>query len=412
MSERPASQAGLYHERLQRGRELLARRSPSAGRPTPALARYNLRPLPHRMATILSDDDLRDKLADQAKKYGLTGGDIADYVAKNFKAQRDAERETEAQAKKEREESQIRKRLAEEEEKAIKAKAARDKELFDLRREIEERRELTDKDKRAAMLEKQDRLTSLNIEVLEQQKANAERKSVEIDKEHIKLPFYSDSDDIDKYLLHFEKIATIAGWKKSAWACHLIGLLRGRAKDAVAHLSVAKSADYDEVKKALLRYFKVDADTYRQRFRTLKREGEETVVQLLEKLKHCVELWMEVAGKDIEEAVDVLDIFLQERVYESLSKSVCRQVKLMGPKNVEQVAEYATHVEAANRASEQIARDKHPDQCKPRRPAASKNGDSSDTFPMSSMDCSTSEQGDGVGSENQAADFQSRVPNM
>ena len=401
MGDKIPSGVERYQVRLQRGRELLVQLSPSLTRPTTASKRYNLRPLPHRMAKVLPDDELRDKLADQAKKYGLTGGDIVDYVAKNFKAQRDAERETGAQAQKEKEESQIRQRLAVEEEKAIQAKARRDQELFDLKREIEERREVTDKDQRATMLEKQDRLTSLNIEVLEKQKANAERKSMEIDKEHIKLPFYSDADDIDKYLLHFEKIATVAGWRKSAWACHLIGLLRGRAKDAIAHLSVEKSADYDEVKKALLRYFKVDADTYRQRFKTLRREGEETVVQLLDKLKHCVKLWMEVAGKDSKDADDVLDIFLQERVYESLPKSVCRQVKLMGPKNVEMLAEYATHVEAANRASEQISRDRHFDPNKPKRPFPSRNSEVSDSSSLSSSNYSTSEKGDqGTKAEN------------
>ncbi|KAL8605940.1 hypothetical protein ACOMHN_024764 [Nucella lapillus] len=56
--------------------------------------------------------------------------------------------------------------------------------------------------------------------------------------------------------------------------------------------------------------------------------------------------------------MDVLDIFLQEKLYDTMSYGVCRQVKLTMPKTADEVATTATRVEAANRAAEQIAKEK------------------------------------------------------
>ena len=47
-----------------------------------------------------------------------------------------------------------------------------------------------------------------------------------------KLPFFDDDkDNIDSYLLRFERYANLQGWKQNDWSVHLSALLKGKALD-------------------------------------------------------------------------------------------------------------------------------------------------------------------------------------
>ena len=53
-----------------------------------------------------------------------------------------------------------------------------------------------------------------------------------------RLPCYEESrDQIDSYLLRFEKYATVNNWSRSDWAIHLSALLRGKALDVYSRLN-------------------------------------------------------------------------------------------------------------------------------------------------------------------------------
>ena len=52
------------------------------------------------------------------------------------------------------------------------------------------------------------------------------------DAKHPKLPsFIDDKDELDSYLLRFERYAENASWEKNTWAINLSALLTGRAMD-------------------------------------------------------------------------------------------------------------------------------------------------------------------------------------
>ena len=63
--------------------------------------------------------------------------------------------------------------------------------------------------------------------------------------------------------------------KKDKWAFKLASQLVGKAQQAYAGLSVTDASDYDQLKSAILRWYDITEESYRQRFRTAKpRPGE------------------------------------------------------------------------------------------------------------------------------------------
>ena len=83
-----------------------------------------------------------------------------------------------------------------------------------------------------------------------------------------KLPsFIDEKDELDSYLLHFERYAENASWKKDTWAIKLSALLTGRAMDVYTRMSDADASDYDKLKKALLTRYNYTEDGYRKGFR-------------------------------------------------------------------------------------------------------------------------------------------------
>ena len=91
-----------------------------------------------------------------------------------------------------------------------------------------------------------------------------------------KLPsFIDEKDELDSYLLRFERYAENASWEKDTWAIKLSALLTGRAMDFYTRMSDADVSNYDKLKKALLTRYNYTEDGYRKRFREATPENEE-----------------------------------------------------------------------------------------------------------------------------------------
>ena len=60
-------------------------------------------------------------------------------------------------------------------------------------------------------------------------------------------------DQIDAYLLRFERFARTQGWPKEDWASSLSVLLSGRALEVYSRLSDAEANNYDSLKLSLLK---------------------------------------------------------------------------------------------------------------------------------------------------------------
>ena len=70
---------------------------------------------------------------------------------------------------------------------------------------------------------------------------------------HIRLvpPFLE--KEVDKYFLHFEKVAENLKWPKEHWTLLLQNVIIGKAWEIYAQLTVEQSSSYDTVKELILK---------------------------------------------------------------------------------------------------------------------------------------------------------------
>ena len=79
--------------------------------------------------------------------------------------------------------------------------------------------------------------------------------------------FIGEKDELDSYLIRFERYAENASWEKNTWAITMSALLTGRAMDVYTRMSDADAKDYDKSKKALLTWYTYTEDGYRKSFK-------------------------------------------------------------------------------------------------------------------------------------------------
>ncbi|XP_076449992.1 uncharacterized protein LOC143286334 [Babylonia areolata] len=180
-----------------------------------------------------------------------------------------------------------------------------------------------------------------------------ELKQEEVEAE-ISQPFsiapYDGKGDFDDFLTHFERVALLNKWKPSSWAARLVTLLQGQARDACLRVPPERLHDYESLKAALLREFRLDAHAYCKRFRSMRKLAEETFIQFLERLKVCLSRWCTAAGRDYDSAEDLRDLFLQEQFLATLNPDLVSEVKREEPDRVEEVARITSKVVGARRA--------------------------------------------------------------
>ena len=89
---------------------------------------------------------------------------------------------------------------------------------------------------------------------------------------HIRfVPTFSETE-VDKYFLHFEKVACSLKWPKESWTLLLQSTLVGKAREAYSALLIEESCQYDLVKAAVLKAYELVPE---QKFRSsIKREGQ------------------------------------------------------------------------------------------------------------------------------------------
>ena len=85
--------------------------------------------------------------------------------------------------------------------------------------------------------------------------------------------------EVDKYFLHFEKIANSLKWPKEYWTLLLQSVFIGKAREIYSSLSIEQCQRYDAVKKAVLKAYELVPEAYRQQIRSAKKESNQTHVE-------------------------------------------------------------------------------------------------------------------------------------
>ena len=115
-------------------------------------------------------------------------------------------------------------------------------------------------------------------------------KSFDVTK-HIRLVPPFQEKEVDKYFLHFEKVAENLKWPKEHWTLLLQSVVIGKAREIYTQLSLEQSSDYDKVKELILKGYELVPEAYRQKFRDCRKEHDQTHVEFARTKEQLFDRW-------------------------------------------------------------------------------------------------------------------------
>ena len=152
--------------------------------------------------------------------------------------------------------------------------------------------------------------------------------------------FNADSDDLDAYILRFERHATLSKWPRGAWAPALGNLLTGSALDCYTRLPLSQAEDYDALKHALLQHFTLTADGFRKRFRETKQKDGESFAQFAARVSGYTHRWVELSECD-DSFEAVLDLCIREQLLACCTRELAIFIRERTPRDVQEFVKHA-----------------------------------------------------------------------
>lgn len=110
------------------------------------------------------------------------------------------------------------------------------------------------------------------MKVVEDSKAASAVKSISGELSGVKLVPLSEKDDVEAYVVTFERIMEAHKVDKDRWAHYLAPQLTGRAQLAFAALPTADSGKYESIKAAILQRYDINEEAYIGAVSTRQRE--------------------------------------------------------------------------------------------------------------------------------------------
>ena len=108
---------------------------------------------------------------------------------------------------------------------------------------------------------------------------------------HIRLVPPFQEKEVDKYFLHFEKVAENLKWPKEHWTLLLQSVVIGKAREIYTQLPLDQSSDYDTVKNLILKAYELVPEAYRQKFRNCRKEHDQTHVEFARTKEQLFDRW-------------------------------------------------------------------------------------------------------------------------
>nr|XP_054592943.1 uncharacterized protein LOC129159773 [Nothobranchius furzeri] len=132
----------------------------------------------------------------------------------------------------------------------------------------------------------------------------------------------TDTDDIEHFLITFERIAASCNWPMADWVFHLVPLLTGKARSAYVHMDIE------------------------ERFRSTEVEAGETPKELYVRLKELYDKWIHPQGKTVK---DIGEMIVLEQFLRMLSPELQVWVREHDPPSASKAASLAEVFVAARR---------------------------------------------------------------
>ena len=163
------------------------------------------------------------------------------------------------------------------------------------RMEMEER----EKEKERKMQVEREKLkfdTELKMKELEMQNKTVNPQSLDFGAhfdvtKHIRSVSPFQEKEVDKYFLHFEKVAENLKWPTEHWTLLLQSVIIAKAREIYTHLTAEQSSSYDTVKELILKAYELVPKAYRQKFRNCKNENEQTHVEFARTKEQLFDGW-------------------------------------------------------------------------------------------------------------------------
>jgi len=128
---------------------------------------------------------------------------------------------------------------------------------------------------------------------------------------HIRLVPPFQEQDVDKYFLHFEKVAENLKWPKEHWALLIQCVLKGKAREIYTQLSLEQASNYDTVKEVILKGYELVPEAYRQKFRNCEKQSNQTFVEFARTKEQLFDRWCD-SKKIKKEYKKLRELFLVE----------------------------------------------------------------------------------------------------
>ena len=148
-----------------------------------------------------------------------------------------------------------------------------------------------------------------------------------------KLTRLSEKDDIEAYLVTFERLMSSSRVPPEDWTLHLAPQLAGKAQKAYAALDAETAKNYDAVKESILHRYAITPETYRIRLRKARSDREESLREFRLRLSDLAGKWTANTDRD-----HLFDIMLMEQLIETMPEDVQRHVRERQPTSSEETA--------------------------------------------------------------------------
>ena len=131
----------------------------------------------------------------------------------------------------------------------------------------------------------QDRQHEDELKRLEAQKALTQPRET-IKAKSPKIPAFNEGkDEMDSYLLRFERYATAQKLEPDTWATGLKALLQGKVLDVYALMPKEDALNYDKLKVALLKRYELTEEGFKRKYKRCRPENGETFQQFMTRMK-------------------------------------------------------------------------------------------------------------------------------
>ena len=159
----------------------------------------------------------------------------------------------------------------------------------------------------------------------------------------IKLPMFNEEkDDLDAFLLRFERACETYGVKDEEKSMQLAQLLQGKSLEVYERLPFDEVQSYRSLKEHLMRRFRLTEGGYRRKFRESRIETGETPEQFTDRLRRYLTRWCEMAGFEADyEGLE--NLIIRDQYFSTCSRDLQMFLKEQGKMNLKQMTEKASN---------------------------------------------------------------------